>query len=218
MKILDAMCGNGVISKELSKKDNVELYLLDNSSFQIDLAKKSIKNAKFFVGSILNTPFENDFFDRIILRNGIHEIPEDKQEILYKELFRILKKGGLFLNWATLLTKNNREVYTDIVRMKDKIAGFRDLVKNRYFVTKEEFLELIKNSGFEKINFIDFGLDYHFSTKRWCEVDFKGNEEKLKEFNRGIRNLNLKNSGLNIKDFEEDIQIIVPAMISIAKK
>lgn len=44
-KILDAMAGNGAIAKELSKLNDVEIYVLDNSKFQIEEAKKNVKNA-----------------------------------------------------------------------------------------------------------------------------------------------------------------------------
>ena len=96
MIILDAMCGNGVLSKELSKLKNIELNLLDNSEFQLGEAKKAIKNANFFVDSILKTPFEKEKFDRVFIRNGVYEVPKNKQVILYKEVLRILKKDGFF--------------------------------------------------------------------------------------------------------------------------
>jgi len=51
--ILDAMAGNGAISKELVKIKGVDLFVLDNSEFQINEAKKNVKNVKFFVSSAL---------------------------------------------------------------------------------------------------------------------------------------------------------------------
>ena len=79
MIILDAMCGNGVLSNELSKL-KIDLYLLDNSEFQLNLAKKAVGKAKFFVGSILKTPFENEKFDRVFQKAILIEQNAKKRE------------------------------------------------------------------------------------------------------------------------------------------
>jgi len=218
MVVLDAMCGNGVLSKELSKLKNINLNLLDNSKFQIEIAKKSVKNAKFFVESILKTQFEKEKFDRVFIRNGVYEFPKNKQVKLYKEVLRILKDGGIFLVWVPLLNKNNHKFFQNVVRFKDKLAGYDDLVENRYFMTKEEFSEDVKKAGFSDVRFFDLNIKYIFSTKKWCEVDFRGDKEKLKELNEYIRSLGSGRSGIKIKDSEGDIQLTVPAMISAGRK
>jgi ubiquinone/menaquinone biosynthesis C-methylase UbiE len=217
MIILDAMCGNGVLSKELSKL-KIDLYLLDNSEFQLNLAKKAVGKANFFVGSIFKTPFEKEKFDRVFIRNGVYEIPKDKQIKLYKEVWRILNEKGLFLNWAPLLTKDNQKFFQSIQRKKDELAEFKELVKNRYLMNEEEFSEDIKKAGFSNLEFFNLGIKYNLSTKKWCEIDFKGDKGKLKELNEYIRGLYSKHFGIEVKDFGEDIHVVVPAMISIAIK
>ena len=97
MVVLDAMCGDGIIGRELEKK-NVDLYLLDSSEFQISLAKKNVKNVKFLVGSILKTDFKNEMFDRVFIRNGVYEVCKKDQVKMYDEIRRILKKEGRFVN------------------------------------------------------------------------------------------------------------------------
>ena len=113
MVVLDAMWGNGVLSKELSKIKDIKLNLLDSSEFQIKEAKEIVKNANFFVESILKTHFKTEELDRVFIRNGVYEIPKDKQVSLYREVLRILKKDGLFLCWSFLLNKNNQRFFQE---------------------------------------------------------------------------------------------------------
>ena len=116
------------------------------------------------------------------------------------------------------MKEDNQKFFRDFAKFKDKIAGFKELVKNRYFMSKEEFSEDIKEAGFSEIKFFDLKIKYVLSTKKWCEVDFEGNKKKLKELNEYIRNLDSKHSGIEIEDLGADIQIVIPALISVAKK
>lgn len=216
--ILDAMAGNGAIAKELEKIKGIKLYVLDNSEFQIEDAKKNVKNAKFYVSSALKMPFTDNFFDKIFIRNGVYEIPKEKQVKLYKEILRVLKKGGLFLNWAVELNEKNQKAFQNLAREKDKIAGYEDLVKNRYFMTKKELNEDLLNAGFSYVSFFDLGIYYQLLTKKWCEIDFKGDINKANKWNNYIKSI--KNVlGIDIKDLgKEGYEIKVPAMISVARK
>jgi ubiquinone/menaquinone biosynthesis C-methylase UbiE len=216
MTILDGMCGNGVLSKELAKTNGIFLYLLDNSKFQLSLAK-DIKGEKI-VGSILKMPFEDEKFDRIFIRSGVPEIPKNEQPNLCREVFRVLKKNGLFLNWMSLMKKDNCDFFREIVKYKDSLAGFEDLVKNRYFITEDEFVENLKNAGFSDINFFNLKINYIFSTKKWYETDFKKDKVKLELLNKYVKKLKLKHPGIIVKDFDDNIEIIIPTLISVAKK
>jgi ubiquinone/menaquinone biosynthesis C-methylase UbiE len=217
MFVLDAMCGEGSIGKIISKNKKVNLYLLDDSEFQINKAKEKIKDAEFKVASILETEFDKSFFDRIFIRSGIQEIPQHKQIKLYKEILRVLKKEGMFINWTVKLNEKNKKAFQKLADKKDEIAGFDELLKNRYFMTKAEFEEDLKKAGFSNVRFFDLGINYTLSTKKWFEVDFKGDKSKLKKLNDYIRGLG-SIQGIEIKDLGEDIQIIVPALISVSKK
>ena len=218
MIVLDAMCGEGTVSKELSKIKGIRLSLLDNSKFVIDEAKKKIKGAEFFVGSILKTNFKESMFDRVVIRNGIYEVPKKEQIKLYREVNRILKKNGLFLNWIPKLNENNQKFFNKLTNKKDALAGYEDLVRNRYLMTKEELSEDLKKVGFRDINFVNLDIYYTLSTKKWCEIDFKGDKNKLNELNEYIRNLDLKHPQIEVDDVGEDIKLKIPALISIAKK
>lgn len=216
-KILDAMAGNGAIAKELSKINNINLYVLDKFEAQINEARKNINKAKFFVYSSLKMPFLDNFFDKIFIRNGVYEVPKNKQIELYKEIFRVLKNQGYFINWTFKLDKTNQKAFNELAKKKDEIAEFNDLAKNRYLATKEELENNLKQAGFSQIKFIDLGINYTISTKKWFEIDFKGDKEKYKKLNNYVKSLEIP--GIEIKNLGKNgFEIKIPSLISIAKK
>ncbi len=139
---------------------------------------------------------------------------------MYKEVLRILKPKGMYLNWTFVLDNFNQKFFKDAVRFKDKLAGFEDLVKNRYFMTKKEFSEDIKKAGFSSLKFYNFGIYYTLSTKKWCEIDFRGDKEKQIKLNEFIKELigRENHEGIEIKINGDDIQMKIPALISVAVK
>jgi ubiquinone/menaquinone biosynthesis C-methylase UbiE len=217
--VLDAMSGRGAIAEELAKIKGINLNILDNSENQIGEAKKTIKNAKFYVGSALSLPFEDNYFDKVFVRNAVYEVSKKDQFRLYKEILRVLKKEGCFVNWTFKLNEKNQKTFQELVRKKDKLAGFEDLVKTRYFITKEEFEDEIKLAGFSSIDFYDLGITYRIITQDFLDIDFKGNPSKVEEWNQYIYSLKNKIPEIEIKNLgKEGFEIKVPALISVARK
>ena len=218
-RVLDAMAGNGSIAKELLNIKDIEIFVLDNSKIQIDLAKKNLKKARFFKASIMKMPFLDSFFDKVFIRNGVYEVPKNSQLILYSEIYRVLKPTGKFINWTVLLNKENQEIFNKIANKKDELAGFDKLKKDRYFMTKQELLEDLKEIGFRSILSIDLDIDYTLSTKKWFEVDFNKDKSKLKKLNEYIESIDKKELGeIKIVSKKDDIIIKIPALITIAEK
>lgn len=216
--VLEAMCGLGQVSQELEKQRKGRRHLLDSSRVQIELAKQKVDAECFRVGSVLKIPYSKNYFDAVFIRNGLHEIPKAKQHTACEQIRRVLKPGGRFLNWDIMLNAKNQHLFQDIVRLKDKLAGLKGHVRNRYFMTKRELLQDIKGAGFKKVRFVDIGAHYKISTKKWCEVDFKGNKQKLSQLNKFIRMQPAKSKGIELEDKGDDILIKLPAMISVAVK
>ena len=73
----------------------------------------NLRNIKFFQGDVENLPFAEKIFEIILSMNGLHVFPE--KNLAAKEIFRVLKDGGIFCgscyifgeNWRTdLFVKN----------------------------------------------------------------------------------------------------------------
>ena len=79
---------------------------------------------------------------------GVHEVPKKEQPKLFAEVYRIIKPGGKFVIWELALDEENQRIFQDVIRKKDELAGFTDLVKNRYLPRHDELRELFAQTGF----------------------------------------------------------------------
>lgn len=163
LKILDGMGGYGDVTSHIlaeAKKEGVnpELYIADESINQLNRGISSgtlpenFSKDHLVVTDIRDTPFPDDMFDTVVIKMGIHEVPLEEQAAILKEVHRVLKKEGKFVTWE--LAFSNREaqkVFQDVIRKKDEIAGFTQLVKNRWFPTEAEIFDSFRKAGF--VNF-----------------------------------------------------------------
>lgn len=92
-RLLDVGCNDGKFSLELARKYNAkEIYGLE-------VDKKSIKKAKKKGIKVYDTdvnkkfPFKNDFFDVVIANQLVEHLLNPDN--LFKEIYRILKPGGV---------------------------------------------------------------------------------------------------------------------------
>ena len=102
LKILDAGCGSGMNIKFLLSKAHL-VYGIDLSNDAIFLCKKrQLKNVK--KGSILNLPFQNNFFDALICIDVLGSMSSNRNiEKAIEEFYRVLKPNGLLLIHAAAL-------------------------------------------------------------------------------------------------------------------
>lgn len=95
-KILDVGFGEGFIEELLSKYLNYEICGIDISKIAVERIKKKIKG-DFRMGSILNIPFPDNFFDVVLVIEVLEHISPKRVLKAYKELSRVLKKKGLLI-------------------------------------------------------------------------------------------------------------------------
>jgi ubiquinone/menaquinone biosynthesis C-methylase UbiE len=104
--VLDIACGKGAttfpIAEKLSGRGKV--YGIDISSKMIDQCKMQseqtgIKNVEFSVMDAEHLKFENESIDKVVCGFGLFFLPDI--EMGFKEIRRVLKKGGtlLFSSW-----------------------------------------------------------------------------------------------------------------------
>ena len=95
--VCDAGCGpSGHIGKYLHKKGH-SIIGIDISPSCVDLAKSYNPEIDFKVMDIMNTSFENNFFDGIISFYSIIYTPKRFINKIFSEFNRILKIGGNLL-------------------------------------------------------------------------------------------------------------------------
>lgn len=91
--ILDLGCGRG---NNLFNRFGYSVGI----DFNIDVLRESSYNL-LIQGDILKLPFEDGQFDYIVSTDFLEHIPFAKKDIFYRELKRVLKKGGYMAHFVT---------------------------------------------------------------------------------------------------------------------
>lgn len=95
-KILDAGCGGGLpFTKYLSKYFDV--IGIDISEKQIELAKKNVPKAQFYVKDMTKLDFPEHSFDGILAYHSIIYVPREENYSLFFNFYRMLKPNGIAL-------------------------------------------------------------------------------------------------------------------------
>jgi len=94
-KVLMLGCGTGEEKLILEKYSPSKLVGIDISSKSIEIAKASYDDCEFYVGNMLELPFQEEEFDFIYSSLAVSHI-EDKDKV-FKEIYRVLKPNGAFL-------------------------------------------------------------------------------------------------------------------------
>src|SRR3989338_3622152 len=138
LKILEAGCGTGLLSKKLKPYGKVNAF--DIHPEAIRLTKQRGVNAR--KGSVNNVPFHTNSFDVVTSVDVIYHKQVDDQKAL-SEFFRVLKPGGILV----VRVPANKW----LVRESDKHVHTRE----RY--NKEELARKLQKAGFiiEKISYIN---------------------------------------------------------------
>jgi len=95
-KILDLGCGIGLPYDKYFVKNKINLTGIDISEKHIELAKKNVKSAKYFVGDFFSKEIKGKF-DAIVSYFAIFHIPRIEHLKLLKRINSLLKKEGYIL-------------------------------------------------------------------------------------------------------------------------
>ncbi len=222
-KILDAFCGYGAISKNVLKTESkADLWLNDESEVQIKRAKKNLANIlpkHFILGHFPDVLFPAEYFDTVVIKMGLHEVPKEEQIEVVKKVYEILKPNGKFIVWDVMLSDKDQITFQDIIRKKDELAGFNMLTKKRYFFREDEFLEIMRKTKFSKIKEF-YTINYRFSSRKRLEPELHNDPKLLDKLNEFIRNRfseELKEL-LTYEDLGNDIQFNILKKIYVMTK
>lgn len=97
--ILETAAGTGVVTATIAETLLVGATLVatDLNPAMLDVAKKAISNTSvtFQAADATSLPFADESFDVVVCQFGVMFFPEKLMG--YKEAFRVLRKGGIFL-------------------------------------------------------------------------------------------------------------------------
>ncbi len=139
--VLDIGGGTGRLADYLSKNCQI-VYVLDESKGMLSKVKANTKVLPI-LGEALDTNFDSNSVDVVIMSDVLHHIKDQKK--LIEEIYRILKKDGKLV----ILDFEKKHIKIRILRVFEYI-----LFGKLYFRTSKEVINLIKNK-FTIAKFID---------------------------------------------------------------
>lgn len=113
-KVCDAACGFGAYSLAYSA-NGFQVYSFDISDTAVEITKNALKRYGIELGnvkvaSILDTGYEDAFFEGVVVRAVIDHLMIADAAKTVKELLRITRRGGLILITFDIAEKKDFEV------------------------------------------------------------------------------------------------------------
>jgi SAM-dependent methyltransferase len=197
-RVIDVGGGYGPIFTRLIEQQpslRFEYDLLDGGLFQlkkaeerINLLLKKIGNnsaVRYLHQDATRLDLQSGYYDLVICKMFLHEIPKQHKKNLIAKLFDILKPGGRLIAWNPDLNDGDHGFFSSLIRKKDELAGFESMVQNRHFLLNSEMAEMMNEAGFSGFKKL-LTFDYHLSTRNRLVEEFAGDNEKLREWNEYI--------------------------------
>ena len=96
-RVLDLGCGAGIPTAKFLTEKGIEVTGIDLSEKMLSLARENVPNADFIKMDITELKFNEETFDGIISVYALFHIPREKHLAIFKNAFKILKKGGMLM-------------------------------------------------------------------------------------------------------------------------
>ena len=142
--VWDFGCGPGQTTKYL-KNLGIEISGLDLSEKILQQARTIHPEIHFRKGNILELKFENDSIAGAVAFYAIVHFTEEQVRITFREVFRVLQPGGIFLF--------TYHIGEDTIHL-DEFLG-KNINIDFMFFTTDFIFSCLKDSGFEKIEIIE---------------------------------------------------------------
>jgi len=142
--VWDFGCGPGQTSKYL-KDLGIEISGLDLSEKLLEQARKNHPELNFKKGNILELEFDDDSIAGVVAFYAIVHFTEEQVETAFRQVFRVLQPGGLFL-----LTYHIGE---DTIHIEEFLG--KEISIDFMFFTGDFISNCLKKSGFKKIEIIE---------------------------------------------------------------
>jgi ubiquinone/menaquinone biosynthesis C-methylase UbiE len=142
--VWDFGCGPGQTAKYL-KNLGIEISGLDLSEKILERARTIHPEIHFRKGNILELEFENDSIAGVVAFYAIVHFTEKQVGIAFREVFRVLQPGGIFLF--------TYHIGEEKIRLEEFLG--KEVDTDFMFFTTDFISSCLKNSGFKKIEIIE---------------------------------------------------------------
>ncbi|WP_413662221.1 methyltransferase domain-containing protein [Microbulbifer sp. CNSA002] len=193
-RVLDLMCGRGVLSSYLLKFAKahgviIQCSLCDSHPSQLENLDPNIQllAADITIGDGRNLPYPSELFDAVAIRMGLHEVPYKDQPLVLQECYRVLKPGGPLLVWD--LMPASAGVQDLLCAQKRKLSALthrESLLLDRFFLREDQLLQLLSDAGFSQAERVSRTY-YRDSTQDKLKTELGGDQYKLEILNSYLR-------------------------------
>ena len=172
-KLLDIGCGLGFFLKRM--QDIYETYGIDISEYAVEEARKAAVRSKIKICSVIELPFEDNFFDDVTAFYIVEHLEEPS--LFFKKIQRILKKDG-----SLVISTPNLDSFGARIKGKDKDSknlpyhlrkkqwhGWRDN-SHVNILPRREWRNLVEKNGFVIIR---DGTDFLWDVPYFKHVPYK---------------------------------------------
>jgi len=97
-RVLDAGCGAGVISAELSRATGAKVTGLDSDAAMVEFAARAVPGAEFVNARVEDMPFGDESFDAVVCHFFLLWVTDPRQA--FSEMVRVLEPGGVLVACA----------------------------------------------------------------------------------------------------------------------
>lgn len=168
-RVLDLCTGTGDMALFIASRfKTVTIDAVDVSKGMLELAKikkarLGLENIYFSIADALQLPFEGKRFDAVIMSFGLRNL--DDMALGLTEVYRVLKKGGMFINLDLGKPKGfNKALYHiyyeklmpwlgQVLFHRNEYNSYQYLSSsNKYFPSPEEVMAMMGQAGFKNIH------------------------------------------------------------------
>ena len=142
--VWDFGCGPGQTTEYL-KDLGIEISGLDLSERILEQARTTHPEIHFRKGNILDLEFENDSIAGAVAFYAIVHFTEEQVDIAFREVYRVLQPGGIFLF--------TYHIGEETIRLDEFLGKKVDI--DFMFFTTDFISSCLKRSGFEEIDIIE---------------------------------------------------------------
>ncbi|MFA4999779.1 MAG: class I SAM-dependent methyltransferase [Patescibacteria group bacterium] len=137
--VLDVGCGYGWFELSAVKRGCSKIIGIEISGEDLKTAKENIDNDRieFKTGSAIQLPFNDNEFDSIVSWEVIEHIPKNTENIMFREVKRVLKNNGVFY-----LSTPYNNFFSNIFDPAWWLIGHRHYKKN-------DLIKFAENNGFK---------------------------------------------------------------------
>lgn len=160
-RILDVGTGVGELIPCLMEgfKDYSEIIGIDCSERAIEYAKKrfNAKEINFYKMDADSMLFEDNTFDTVCISNTLHHLKDGTITMVFKEMNRVLKPGGLFIICEMYCDNQNEKQMSHVLlhHLSAEIGRINGEIHNNTY-KRNEIIEIARNKGLNIIDTWDY--------------------------------------------------------------